>query len=237
MTKRQKIALARGDLVVILAVLVLGIALLVLAVPRTAAHSKMAPGKAVLSDLARGKSVSPARIRRAITGHKDALSWLEMADGWIDIGAFTLALARRTDLTVSARQELLSQSKAALSAGLSLAPSRPFAWSQLAQVHQIVDLTDSAVDPLLRLSMETGAKEPRLLTQRVRIGYAARAVLSKATSDRLAADVRLWARHETAGLADWGRRAFALPWIRQALGSDETLHARFLFSYLRLPAR
>lgn len=226
-----------GDLLVVLAILVLGVALLVLSVPRTAAHSKLAPGKAVLSDLAHGKSVSPARLRRAIAGHKKALGWLDVADGWIEMGAFSLALARRTDLTRSARQDWLDQSKSALSTGLSLAPSRPFAWSQLAQAYQMADPAASAIDPLLRLSMAIGAREPRLLTQRVRIGYAARAALSKTTSDRLAADVRLWALHETTGLADWGRRNYALPWIRQALQGNEILHARFLSSYLRLPAR
>lgn len=237
MTNRQKTALIGGDVLVILAILVLGIALLVLAVPRTAAHSKLAPGKSVLSDLARGKSVSPTRIRRAIASHQEALEWLDVADGWIDLGTFALALARRTDQTENARQNWLDQSKSAISAGLSLAPSRPFAWSQLAQAHQMMNSDAAAIDPLLHMSWKTGAKEPRLLTQRVRIGYAARKALSTVTTDRLMADVRLWARHEPDDLARWGRWNYALPWIRQALRSDADLHAKFISSYLRLPAR
>ena len=237
MTKRQKTALIGGDLLVILAILGLGFALLVLAVPRTVAHSKMAPGKAVLSDLSRGKTVGPERLHRSIASHKEALSWLDMAGGWIDIGTFRLALARRPDLTEAARRALLQQSKSAISAGLSLSPARPFAWTRLAQTHQMLDSGAPAIDPLLRMSMTLGAREPDLLTQRVRIGYAARAALSEATRNRLAADVRLWALHDSAGLAEWGRRNFALPWIRRALEDDASLHGRFLSSYLRLPAR
>lgn len=237
MTKRQKAARIGGDLLVILAILILGIALLTLAVPRTVAHVMMLPGKSVLSDMARGVPASADHLRQAIAGHRDALRWFDNADGWIDIGAFTLALAGQTGPDGDSRKVLLDQSQSAIVTGLSMAPQRPYAWSRLAQVQHIRDAASPAIGPLLHMSMATGALEPRLLTQRVRIGYAARAALSDAMTARIQRDVRLWALHEPDGLADWGRRNFALPWIRRALAGDQAVHTLFLSSYLRLPAR
>jgi hypothetical protein len=237
MTGEHQVRRFGGDTFAIVAVLALGIALITLAVPRTAAYSLMVPGKAVLSDLARGKTVGPERLRAAIAGHEKALSWLDDPDGWIEIGAFTLVLARQRNMPDVDRTSLLDQSRGAISTGLALAPLRPFGWSRLAQVHQMLGRDAETMDRLLGISAATGALEPRLLTQRVRIGYAARSGLSDATAARLTAEVRLWAKHQPTSLADWGRRHYALPWVRQALKEDESLQGRFLDAYLRLPAR
>lgn len=237
MTNNQKAVRIVGDVVVILGILVLGVALLTLAVPRTAAYSKMAPGKAVLSDLAQGKPTSPERLRHAITGHSEALRWLDSADGWANIGALSLALARQEGLPENVRFTLLQKSRSAFQTGLALAPRRPFAWVQLAQVHQMLDPNATLVGPLLGMASEVGPLEPRLVTQRVRIGYAARTALSASMTRRLVSDIHLWAQHEPDSLADWARGRYALPWVRRALKNDEALHTQFLASYLRLPAR
>ena len=117
------------------------------------------------------------------------------------------------------------------------APSRPFAWAQLAQAYHLKDPASRTVDPLLRLSMATGPREPRLIRHRVRIGFAARANLSPQTAQDIVEDVRLWATHDAWRLADWARPHFALPWVRQALKDQPPLDRRFVVNYLKLPPR
>ncbi len=209
-----------------------------LAVPRTIAHATMARGNAAIEMLAQGGKVAPQQALATIAGRKQALGWLDLADGWTDIGALSLMLAGQSDHDQKARTAFLDNAIRAFETGLALAPARPFAWLQLAQAHRARDAASARpFEAALRMSYLTAPMEPRLIGQRVRIGFAARSALSPDMAHRIAGDVRLWAGHDPGGLADWARRQFALPWVRSALASDATLERRFVTAYLALPAR
>ncbi len=226
-----------GSIAAASVILSAGLLLLWLAVPRTVAHAKLAPGDEVIAALSRGKTLAPWQLLTAISGRRKALAWIDSPDAWIDMGSLYLALARRDALSQLERNDLLDRSIRSFERGLKAAPSRPFAWAQLAQVHHLKDPTSPAVDSLLRMSVTTGPQEPRLISQRVRIGFAARANLSPETAKKIGEEVRLWATYDAWRLADWARPQCALPWVRLALKDQPALHRRFLVNYLRLPPR
>jgi hypothetical protein len=214
-----------------------GLLLVWLAVPRTVAYAKLAPGDDVMVALSRGQTLAPQQLLSAISGRREALAWLDLPDAWIDMGALYLALARRNTLSHVERNHFLDNSIRSFERGLVAAPSRPFAWAQLAQVSHLKDPGSRAVDPLLQMSVATGPREPRLISQRVRIGFAARANLSPETTNKIVEEVRLWADHDAWRLANWARPHFALPWVRQVLKDRPALDRQFLVNYLRLPPR
>jgi len=221
-----------------LAVLAFGLGLVWLAAPRTVAHATMAMDHAVMDALARGEEIPPARALAAISTRERALAWLDLADGWNDIGALYLMLARRPGLDGGARDALLDRSIRSTARGLALAPARPFAWLQLAQARRARDpAAPAGFATALRLSYLTAPMEPAVVRQRARLGFAARTALSKEDARRIAGDVRLWAAHDPKTLAEWARPQFALPWVRQALSGRAPLEGDFLDAYLRLPAR
>jgi hypothetical protein len=226
-----------GAIAVASVVLWAGLLLIWLSVPRTIAYAKLAPGDENMAALSRGKTVPPRQLLTAISGRREALAWSDSPDAWIDMGSLYLALARREALPQNDRNALLDRSIRSFEQGLKAAPSRPFAWAQLAQVRHLKDPASHAVDSLLRMSARTGPREPRLISQRVRIGFAARANLSRETAEYISEEVRLWATYDAWRLADWARPQFALPWVRQALEDRPALHRRFLVNYLRLPPR
>ena len=218
-------------------ILCAGFMLLWMAIPRMAAYAKLAPGDNVIAALSRGETLAPGQLLTAISGRRKALSWIDLPDAWIDMGGLYLALARRDALLPKDRAALLDRSIRSFERGLGAAPSRPFAWAQLAQAYHLKNPASRAVDPLLRMSVTTGPQEPRLVSQRVRMGFAARANLSPRTAQKIRDEVRLWATYDAWRLADWARPQFALPWVRLALKDLPALHRRFLVNYLRLPPR
>lgn len=214
-----------------------GLWLVWLAVPRTVAYAELALGDNTLVALSRGKSLTSRQLQITISGRRDALEWIDSPDAWIDLGSLYLALARQATSSQQDRTTILDHSIRSFERGLVTAPSRPFAWAQLAQAIQLKHPASRAIDPLLRMSAATGRREPRLISQRVRIAFAARGNLTPATADMIGEDVRLWAKYDAWRLADWARPQFALPWVRLALENQPALHRTFLTNYLRLPPR
>jgi hypothetical protein len=226
-----------GATVAVSLCLLAGLALIWLAAPRTVAYAVLARGNDVLADLSRGATPAPDRLLTAIASRRAALGWIDLPDTVIDMGGLYLAMARTGGLSRGDRNALLDRSIRSFERGLAAAPSRPFAWAQLAQARQLQDPASRAVDPLLRMSIRTGPREPRLISQRVRIGFAARGNLSPETAETIVGDIRRWARYDPWRLADWARPQFALPWVRRALADRPALEREFLVNYLRLPPR
>jgi len=226
-----------GSIAVVSTIMSAGLLLLWLAVPRTVAHTRMAQGNAVMAALSRGETAAPGQLLAAIASRRAALAWIDLPDAWIDMGSLYLALARLDALSQRDRNAFLDRSIRTFERGLTAAPSRPFAWAQFAQVHQLKDPASRAIDPLLRMSVITGPREPRLMSQRVRIGFAARNSLTPEITREIREEVRLWAAHDAWLLADWARPQFALPWVRRALAGQPALDSLFLANYLRLPPR
>lgn len=224
-------------MVAALVVLVVGFLLVWMALPRTIAYATLTSSDKIKADLSEGKTPSPRLLLTAISSQKAALAWVDLPDAWIDMGSLYLALARRPGLTTENRTALLDRSQNSFERGLTAAPSRPFAWAQLAQVHHLVDPASPAFNAVLRMSVVTGPHEPRLISQRVRIGYAARSNLSSNTGKRIDEEIRIWAKNDAWRLADWARPHFALPWVRRALKDRPALDGQFLANYLRLPPR
>jgi len=214
-----------------------GLLLLWFAAPRTIAYAKLGYGEKVIAALSRGETPSPLQISAAIAHRRDALTWVDLPDAWIDLDSLYLAMARRAGLSMEDRAALLNRSISSFERGLGAAPYRPFAWLQLAQARLLKNPASKAVDPLLRMSIKIGPYESRLIGQRVRLGFAARAILSPETTTRVSEGVRLWAKYDAWRLADWARPNFALPWVRAALQDQPVLDRQFLLNYLRLPPR
>jgi hypothetical protein len=93
------------------------------------------------------------------------------------------------------------------------------------------------LDAPLGLSLATGRYEPRLIMQRVALGFFADRRLRDGTRAAIRDQVRLATVAMPRELAEFARRRYALGWVRSALAADRTALRRFEATYFSLPMR
>lgn len=226
-----------GGRIATLAVLAVGLLLVVVALPRTVAAIMQEPGNAALAALGRGEHLSEQRLAFAIAGHRGALDWQDDGDIRTDLGALNLARGSDASLPGPVRFAFLDAAIRQFRAGLALGPARPYAWTQYAEAELMRNGAHARIDALLRLSIATGAYEPRLILQRVELGFFADRTLRADTRAAIRNQVRLASAAMPHALAEFARRRYALAWIRAALADDRVALRRFEAAYFSLPVR
>ena len=228
---------ADGGRIATLTALAAGLLLVALALPRTVAAILQAPGEDVLAALGRGERPPQPRLAVAIAGHRGALDWQDNADIHVDLGALTLARAGDASLPAPVRYAFLDAAIRQLRTGLALGPARPYAWTQYAEAELMRNGAQARIDAPLRLSLMTGRYEPRLILQRVELGFFADRILKDDMRAAIRDQVRLASEAQPRQLAEFARRRFALAWVRTALADDDTALRRFEAAYFSLPMR
>lgn len=226
-----------GGRIAPLAVLAIGMLLVALALPRTVAAILQAPGEAALTALGRGEHLSGRRLAIAIAGHRGALDWQDDGEIHTDLGALNLARGSDASLPGSVRYAFLDAAIRQFRAGLALGPARPYAWTQYAEAALMRNGAQAHIDALLRLSIATGPYEPRLIMQRVELGFFADRGLRADTRAAIRNQVRLASAAMPHALAEFARRRYALAWVRAALADDTVARRRFEAAYFSLPVR
>ncbi|MPY70954.1 MAG: hypothetical protein GEU92_12795 [Alphaproteobacteria bacterium] len=215
--------------------LAVGLSGAILAVSPTIGAMVLAPGGEVLRTLghAGAKRPSPARLQRAIAGHRTGLSWYADAGGWAALGALHIALARETTLAPRARSAHYDLAVTAVRNALMLSPALPFAWFHYAYAALARDGGDARIDAPLIMSINAAPKEPSLVKQRIRIGFIAHRVLAPETRAAVRLQVLIAARGGMADLVRFAHRERAFAWVRNTLAGEPALRQDFDIAYLR----
>lgn len=226
-----------GGRIPALAALAIGLLLTGFALPRTVAGILAAPGGGALVALGRGERLSEPRLAVAIAGHRRALGWQDDAEIRTGLGALYLARGADRSLPGPVRDAFLDAAIRQFRAGLALGPARPYGWTQYATAELMRDGARARLDAPLALSLATGRYEPRLILQRVALGFFADRRLRDDTRAAIRDQVRLATMAMPRELAEFARKRYALSWVRSSLATDRTTLRRFDAVYFSLPMR
>ena len=116
--------------------LLLGIALLVLAVPRTIAAWAGLDAQPALHEVNRAQTPKPDDVVAGIAGLKRAIEWVPSARRFIDLATLEFELGLSLPADDARRQEAFESAQAHFIEGLSLNPVDGLAWLRLAWVRE-----------------------------------------------------------------------------------------------------
>ena len=193
-----------------LVLLIVGIGLVALALPNTAAYTAMGAGDGVLIALKRGASPSPGSIRAAIATRDAALGWMKFSQPLADKAALYFDLATRSPAksekssgdSFNVRDSLLDRTITLHRKALGAGPSRPYSWLRLAQAQYLRNPVARSLNRSLRLSYLTAPAEPQLALQRIQLVYAARNLIEDDIREQVARDIRLVVRFRPGFLSE-----------------------------------
>ena len=228
---------AHGAMTAAAAALVVGLAVVALALPRAVSGILVAAAEDVSSALGRGERPAQARLAVAAAAHRAALDWFDSPSIRTDLAAIELARASEPALPPRLRRAFLDAAITDYRGGLARGPARPYGWTQFAEAAFARDRMRARLDPLLDMSMATARREPPLVFRRIELGFRAGRILDAETRTAIRDQVRLAAAAAPRPLAEFARDAFALGWVRDALAADPSLLRRFEAAYFSLPVR
>lgn len=155
-------------------ILVVGVALVVGALPRTLAAFVSAGGEQVIRRIQKQEAVTVEDLQSVIDAQQRGLFWVSDALMESQLGLAHLLLAEKRDRADPAAAIHLQHARQALRASLGRAPANPYPWTLLAYA-EFLDAGTWSPEALaaLRLSLLTGPYEPRLLWSRLRLGLLA----------------------------------------------------------------
>lgn len=198
----------------------LGILLLYVAVPRTAAQLLLLPGNAAYRHLTRGEGITLEGYDRILRSRDAALGWVELPEARIQLGETLYLMARRAAEFGVDEGAALREARRQLQLGLAQAPANARAWLWLADASQALDDPEAAARAV-RLSLLAAPRDVNVAP--------ARAGLAFALWDRLADDARaiaagdarraLW-YGEGAGLVAQAEEAGRLELLRELVAGD-----------------
>lgn len=147
---------------------IVGIILLVFAVPRVIATAMMIPGEPVRNAIQRNKIVSIEDLDVLESTRKDALKWVSSGRTWTDLGLAQSWKAYFIGYKTVTGKALLAEAANSIRHGLSYSPANSFAWARLGYnyIKQSGSPTENAVKAY-RMSLLTASYEPRLLFDRL----------------------------------------------------------------------
>ncbi|VAX20092.1 hypothetical protein MNBD_NITROSPINAE04-2434 [hydrothermal vent metagenome] len=234
-TKAKKLFLLSSCLLAF----IIGIILLVFAVPRVIATAIMLPGEPVRNAIQSNKTVSTEDLDILVSTRKDALKWISSGRTWTDLGLAQSWKAYYIGYETVAGKALLSEAVDSMRHGLSYSPANSFAWARLGYdyIKQSGSPSENAMKAY-RMSLLTASYEPRLLFDRLIFCFYMWDDFSK--EDRylinqqigFAAGKRPW---KLAKIAYKDKNANAI--IRSALDSDSEEYKKFAKIYKRIATK
>jgi hypothetical protein len=130
--KRPKLAHSGQGIVVICAALVLGVSLLVLAVPRTVAAWTSLGVRPAMAKLEAGEPPTVEELTECVEAGEEALRWTRSSVRLGNLGSCEFALARAASTDASERAAWLARAEEHTQQSLIENPADGFAWTRLA---------------------------------------------------------------------------------------------------------
>lgn len=222
---------ARGA---ILLALVVGLWLVVNAVPRLAAGVQMLRADQVAFDLALGHAVDAAALQRAAEGSQRAIERGFGADAYSAFGLIRLRQAVAGDVMAPLGRRQLGDAVKAERAALMRDPAAPFDWMRLAQASLLLNGVKPELVAPLRMSLRTGAFEPGLLLPRLELAYLLWRDLDAPLRTAVAVQLKVAVQQDPREVAAIARRHYVRQHIREALQGSPRELADFDKAYAAL---
>jgi hypothetical protein len=176
--------------------LLLGVWLIVMAGPRFVAALLDGPGDRVQFYLLRGADVTDEALRGLIAARRSAAAWHQTAEGQRDIAEATLQRIHRGE-----HASAFTEAEQAVRESLAMAPVDPHSWARLAHIAWRRDRNAATATKALRASVQVGAYEPSLTAWRVRLTLELWNALAAADRSAFATQIRQLGRDEPDTLA------------------------------------
>jgi hypothetical protein len=175
--------------------LLIGGVLLVQGLPRTLSALLSGEGEPIIRRIEKQEAVSIEELNTVAAAEESGLAWVDDPVMRAELGLAHLLLAEKLPRGDPAIPIHLQHARQMLRASLGQAPANPYPWTLLAysEFLQAGTWTPAAVSAL-RVSMLTGAYDPRLLWSRLRLSLLAWASLSDTDQDLTLVQIRYaWA--------------------------------------------
>ena len=181
-----------------------GAGLLSLALPIVAAGLAEVPGNAILHRLHRDAVGVPA-LQRLIRSREASIGWREKGRTATDLALARMVLGEQG--AAAERDGQLALAEEALTKGLALAPMNPYGWMRLVLIRMEDGRPAAEVAPLLRLAVNSGPREDRLLLPMVEAGLHVWSHLGRGDRNLVADRVRRAWRNDALRTAAVAARA------------------------------
>jgi hypothetical protein len=199
--------------------LLFGVLLIVMAGPRLVAALLDGPGDRVQFYLLRGADVTDEALRGLIAARRSAAAWHQTAEGQRDIAEAELQRIHRGDGSA------FTEAEKAVRESLAMAPVDAHSWARLAHIAWRRDRNAATATKALRASVQVGAYEPSLTAWRVRLTLELWDALAAADRSAFATQIRQLERDEPGTLAQLAADPQAARIIEDAVPMADRIEA------------
>ncbi len=194
-----------------------GIALILLGVPRITASFLMLPAYQAVSDMRHGKELEREQLERAAGYLERATEKEQSAQLYTDLGHLRLLRAIQSDPEASERRGLAAAATDAFRHALVLSPARPHPWVGLAYSRTLEGAPSFEIVALLEQSIEVGPFVSEILASRLELLLEVWPQLSPKLRRYTSRQVRYAWAHDRQGVIGVMRRTRRPEIIRLAL--------------------
>ncbi len=218
---------APGYLLSLAVALAVGITLVVLAVPRTAAGLSELYGTWAIAELRIGAPISGNSIESAINSLKIANSWVEIAPRWSALARLHYARALLADTNSEERRAAFRLSQDASHRAISLNPALPEPWLRLAQSEFALNRVTPQMTRALAMAYRTGRYNRFTVIAMSELAFIAWAKLDAETRNIAGEQFAFAVQQRGKRLAAISERLHASAIVRRALRHKPELLAKF----------
>jgi hypothetical protein len=207
------------------ATILVGALLLSMAVPRLIANLLLAPGNVALSRVLHGDVLSAQGYERILSTRKAALSWVELPEARLDLGATLYLMAQSSDQLRVDPEATLGEARRELERGLAELPADTYGWFWLADIRKFTGEPEGAARAL-RLSSLAAPHDVNAAPLRAGLALALWAGLDPETKALAEADVRgAFSANAGGSFIRRMRDADLLAPLRRSVASDPVANA------------
>lgn len=167
----------------------LGVLLLLLAVPGVVSGFYASIARGVIWEVEQKHPVSAARLAEGVAALAQSNRWEPSAER-MSMQAFLMVRQAEKSVTDVERDRLLLEARSVTEDALALGPIQPHAWTMLAVLRQQAGDLEGAVQAM-RLSFLSGTVVPPLMVSRLETALTLRAWMNADTLDLLRRQIRL----------------------------------------------
>ncbi len=208
----------------------LGVLAIGLGFPRLVVGLLAGPQDETLHELAAGKVVSAAILKRTAESREAALRWIQDGTFYSDLAVLRLSEIAGTRILSPQRRRLVDDGIALQVRALTLAPADAYGWTRLLQGLALGAAPVAQVERLLNMAIRRAPAEPGVIMARLHVALLYWRGLSTPMRAKVDKQIRFAALWMPTDLARLARARFAVPQVASALADDPRLAARFAYA-------
>lgn len=219
----------------LLSLIAVGVVTLTLGMPRMMAGIDSGPHDDTLRDVALGRPVPAALLKRAAEGREAALAWVPSGRLLSDLATLRLNAVIGTGLFSPERRRLVADAVALQTEGLRLSPADAYGWTRLLQGLAAAATPVNEIERILNAALARGPNEPSLILVQIQVGMLYWGGLSEPTRARLGDRMILAAQWRPSDLVRIARTRLMEADVVKRLSGNPLALARYTYARDRIP--